>query len=133
MQTPVSSLRNLGPETEAALARASIHSAEELRALGSDAAYRRLLNHGERPHFIAYYVRVMALQGRPWNHCRGAEKLSFANVSTRSRRLRTRQRPMRSLKKRSTLSGWRRAGQNNRNRLFILEKYSLRPCRLRGG
>lgn len=59
------------------MARAGIRSAEELRALGADAAYRRLLGHGERPHFIAYYVLVMALQGRPWNDCRGAEKAAL--------------------------------------------------------
>lgn len=77
MPTPVSSLRNLGPATEAALARAGIHSAEDLRALGADTAYGRLLDHGARPHFIGYYVLVMALQGRPWNDCRGAEKAAL--------------------------------------------------------
>lgn len=71
---PVSTIRNLGPATEAAFARAGVHSAEEVRALGADAAYRLLLRHGERPHFIGYYVLVMGLQGRPWNDCRGAEK-----------------------------------------------------------
>jgi DNA transformation protein len=72
--TAISSLRNLGPATEAAFARAGIGSAEELRALGADAAYARLLAAGERPHFIAYYVLHMALQGRPWNDCQGEEK-----------------------------------------------------------
>lgn len=72
--TPVSSIRNLGPATEAAFARAGVHSAEALRALGADAAYARLMEAGERPHFIGYYVLVMALQGRPWNDCAGAEK-----------------------------------------------------------
>ncbi|WP_461469495.1 TfoX/Sxy family protein [Pararhodobacter sp.] len=74
MSTPISALRNLGPATEEAFARAGIHSAEALRALGTDAAYARLLEAGERPHFIGYYVIEMALQGRPWNDCRGAEK-----------------------------------------------------------
>jgi len=74
MPTPISSIRNLGPAMEAAFARAGIASAEELRALGADAAYGRLLEHGHRPHFIAYYVLVMGLQGRPWNDCQGAEK-----------------------------------------------------------
>jgi len=45
-----------------------------LRALGTDAAYAKLLASGERPHFIAYYVLEMALQGRPWNDCKGTEK-----------------------------------------------------------
>lgn len=74
MSTPVSSIRNLGPSFEAACARAGIGSAEELRALGADAAYARLLATGSRPHFIGYYVLVMGLQGRPWNDCRGEEK-----------------------------------------------------------
>lgn len=74
MTTPVSAIRNLGPAYEEALARVGINSAEELRALGADAAYERLLKNGERPHFIGYYVLVMALQGRPWNDCKGEEK-----------------------------------------------------------
>ena len=55
-------------------ARAGIRSAEELRALGADEAYRRLLAAGSRPHFIGYYAMVMGLQGRPWNDCKGKEK-----------------------------------------------------------
>jgi hypothetical protein len=74
MPTPVSSIPNLGPASEAAFARAGIRSAEELRALGPDEAYRRLLLSGSAPHFIGYYVLVMGLQGRPWNDCQGAEK-----------------------------------------------------------
>jgi hypothetical protein len=77
MSTPVSSIRNLGPAMEAAFARAGIPDAETLRELGADAAYARLLDAGERPHFIAYYVLVMALQGRPWNDCRGPEKAAL--------------------------------------------------------
>lgn len=74
MPTPVSSIPNLGPASEAAFARAGIHSAEEIRELGADAAYMRLLENGSQPHFIGYYVLVMGLQGRPWNDCQGAEK-----------------------------------------------------------
>jgi len=70
----ISSIRNLGPASEDAYARAGIHSAEQLRALGADDAYAALLRAGERPHFIGYYVLVMGLQGRPWNDCKGAEK-----------------------------------------------------------
>lgn len=75
--TPVSAIRNLGPATEAAFARAGITSAEEVQALGADEAYRRLLLAGEKPHFIGYYVLVMGLQGRPWNDCQGAEKAAL--------------------------------------------------------
>ncbi len=71
---PVSSLRNLGPAMDEACARAGIHSAEQLRALGTDKAYARLLQNGTRPHFIGYYVLEMALQERPWNDCKGEEK-----------------------------------------------------------
>jgi DNA transformation protein and related proteins len=74
MSTPVSSIPNLGPASEAAFLRAGIASAEELRALGPDEGYRRLLAAGTRPHFIGYYVLVMGLQGRPWNDCKGEEK-----------------------------------------------------------
>jgi len=66
MGTPVSTIRNLGPAMEAAFARAGIASAEDLRALGADAAYAKLLQAGERAHFIAYYALVMGLDGRPW-------------------------------------------------------------------
>lgn len=72
--TPISSIPNLGPASEAAFARAGIHSAEHLRELGAEAAYLRLILSGTRPHFIGFYVLVMGLQGRPWNDCRGEEK-----------------------------------------------------------
>jgi hypothetical protein len=74
MPNPVSTIPNLGPASEAAFARAGIHSAEEIFELGADAAYLRLLQAGSQPHFIGYYVLVMGLQGRPWNDCQGAEK-----------------------------------------------------------
>jgi DNA transformation protein and related proteins len=75
--TPISTIPNLGPATEASFIRAGIPDAETLRALGADAAYARLLANGERPHFIGYYVLVMGLQGRPWNDCQGAEKAAL--------------------------------------------------------
>ena len=59
---------------ESAFAKVGITSAEQLRELGADDAYRRLLEGGTKPHFIGYYVLVMGLQGRPWNDCKGAEK-----------------------------------------------------------
>lgn len=77
MSDPVSSIRNLGPAMEEAFARVGIDSAEALRALGTDAAYAKLLQSGVRPHFIAYYVIEMGLQGRPWNDCKGAEKTAL--------------------------------------------------------
>jgi DNA transformation protein and related proteins len=74
MTSPVTSIPNLGPASEQAFAKAGITSAEEIRALGPDESYRRLLLSGSRPHFIGYYVLVMGLQGRPWNDCKTDEK-----------------------------------------------------------
>ena len=74
MTTPISSIRNLGPATEIHFAKAGITSAEQLHALGADAAYRLWLLAGLPPHFIGYYVLHMGLQGRPWNDCKGDEK-----------------------------------------------------------
>lgn len=74
MSDAISTIRNLGPATEAAFHRAGIHTAGAVRAMGADAAYTALLRAGERPHFISYYVLVMGLQGRPWNDCAGDEK-----------------------------------------------------------
>ncbi|MEM1362413.1 MAG: TfoX/Sxy family protein [Pseudomonadota bacterium] len=71
---PITSIRNLGPAMEKAFTKAGITTAEELRALGTDEAYLRLLKSGHRAHFIAYYALEMSLQGRPWNDCKGAEK-----------------------------------------------------------
>jgi len=89
MSAPVSSIRNLGPASERAFARAGIDSAEALATLGPDAAYARLLDTGEKPHFIGYYALVMGLMGRPWTDCRGAEKaalrLRFDAIVARSR------------------------------------------------
>ena len=73
----ISTLRNLGPAMQEAFAKVGIDSAEALRELGTDAAYERLLRGGGRPHFIGYYVIEMALQGRPWNDCKGDEKAAL--------------------------------------------------------
>ncbi|MBU2962122.1 TfoX/Sxy family protein [Citreicella sp. C3M06] len=75
--TPISSIRNLGPAVEAACARAGIADAETLREIGADAAYARMLKAGTKPHFVGYFVLHMALQGRPWNDCVGAEKAAL--------------------------------------------------------
>lgn len=77
MCAPISSIRNLGPAYQQACARAGIDSAQQLRDVGADVAYGRLLSTGMKPHFIGYYVLVMALQGRPWNDCKGAEKAAL--------------------------------------------------------
>lgn len=68
---------NIGPATARSLIAAGIPDADTLRRAGAHEAYRALLTAGERPHFIGYYVLQMALQGRPWNDCRGAEKAAL--------------------------------------------------------
>ena len=80
-------IRNIGPAVAASLRAAGIMDSQTLQAIGADAAYARLLANGARPHFIAYYVLHMALQSRPWNDCRGAEKdalrAQFDNLKAR--------------------------------------------------
>ena len=87
--TPISTIRNLGPAMQDAFIRAGIPDAETLRELGADAAYAKLLANGTRPHFIGYYVLHMALQGRPWNDCKGKEKeqlrQSFDTLKSRNK------------------------------------------------
>lgn len=70
----LTTIRNIGPAFEKALIAVGITTAEQLRDLGADAAYTKLLENGSKPHFIGYYVLHMALQGRPWNDCKGEEK-----------------------------------------------------------
>lgn len=74
---PVSALRNLGPRSDAAFARAGIASADTLVALGPDAAYRALLAAGTRPHFIGYLAVAMAIEGRDWRDTTPDEKAAL--------------------------------------------------------
>jgi hypothetical protein len=77
MARPVSAIRNLGPASEAGFARAGLHSAEEVEALGADATYARLIGAGTRPHFIGYYALVLGLQNRPWDDLGPEEKAAL--------------------------------------------------------
>lgn len=70
----ISTIRNIGPASQAMYNAAGIMTAQDLRDMGADAAYTRLLQTGNRPHFIGFYTLHMALQGRPWNDCKGEEK-----------------------------------------------------------
>lgn len=74
MPRPLTDISGIGPATAEGFARAGIPDAETLIEIGADAAYSAWLVAGNPPHFIGYYALVMALQGRPWNDCRGAEK-----------------------------------------------------------
>ena len=81
----LTSIKNIGPAFAASLNAVGIATAEDLRALGADAAYVKMLEGGSKPHFIGYYVLHMALQGRPWNDCKGDKRKPYANSSTRSK------------------------------------------------
>ena len=70
----LTSIKNIGPAFETSLIAVGITTAEQLHDIGADAAYAKLLAGGSKPHFIGYYVLHMALQGRPWNDCKGEEK-----------------------------------------------------------
>ena len=52
MPRPLTDISFVGPATKAAFERAGIFTAEEVEALGADAAYLRLLQSGTPPHFI---------------------------------------------------------------------------------
>jgi hypothetical protein len=77
MSDEITSISGLGPASAQGFARAGITSAQQLRALGAHEAYRAWLAAGNGAHFIGYYALHMALQGRPWNDCRGAEKANL--------------------------------------------------------
>lgn len=87
MSEKPSSIRNLGSASDLFYGKAGIKTAKQLRELGSDEAYFQALKAGGKPHFIGYYVLVMALQGRPWNDCKGKEKdalkLKFEAIKAR--------------------------------------------------
>ena len=80
MTEPITSIRNLGPATAKLYARVGITTADQIRNLGAEAAYKLLLEDGDPPHFIGYYAVVMGLQGRPWNDCQGVEKENLRKV-----------------------------------------------------
>lgn len=77
MDSDLTTIPTVGPATAKALIAAGVPDAATLRAIGAHEAYRALLVAGNKPHFIWYYVLQMALQGRPWNDCRGEEKAAL--------------------------------------------------------
>ena len=77
MTSDLTNVPNIGPATARALIAVGVPDEAHLREMGGDAAYRALLLNGERPHFIGYYVLHMGLLGRPWNDCRGDEKIAL--------------------------------------------------------
>ncbi len=77
MTRPVSALRNLGPRSVEAFAKAGIHSAEQLIALGPNAAYARLLGTGVRPNFAMFWALTFAIQDRHWTDLGSEEKAAL--------------------------------------------------------
>ena len=59
-------LRNLGPKSRALLAGAGIASVEDLRRLGSVAAYARVRRSGANPSLNLLWALEGALAGLPW-------------------------------------------------------------------
>jgi hypothetical protein len=60
-----------------AFAAAGIDTAEEIEALGADAAYARLIAAGSRPHFMAYLALALGLQGRGFGDLAPEEKAAL--------------------------------------------------------
>ena len=80
MSEPVSAIRNIGPKSVPGFARAGLHTADAVRALGAVEAYRRLILAGTRPHFIGFYALAMGLQGRLWSDITPQEKAELRRV-----------------------------------------------------
>jgi len=61
MPNPASSITRMRATADADYARAGITSTEQVRKLGADAAYLRLLQNGVRAHFINYSMLALGL------------------------------------------------------------------------
>jgi DNA transformation protein and related proteins len=62
----LSDLPNLGPSSQKMLARAGVTSLEQLRAMGSVAAYSLVKRSGGRPSLNLLWALEGALTGLPW-------------------------------------------------------------------
>lgn len=62
----ISSLPNLGPQSERMLAAAGIDTVRELDELGAIEAYRRILATGERPTVVMLWALEAALLDIDW-------------------------------------------------------------------
>ena len=65
MTDPISSIPNLGPASDISFAKAVLTSAKQIRDLGAEACYARLIRAETKPHLIGLYALTMGLQGRP--------------------------------------------------------------------
>jgi DNA transformation protein len=62
----ISDLQGLGPRSAAMLEQAGVGSVEQLRSLGSIAAYVRVKRSGARPSLNLLWALESALTGQPW-------------------------------------------------------------------
>jgi DNA transformation protein len=72
-----SHLRNLGQASSAMLLKAGIHSVEQLRTMGSVAAYMTVKNAGESPSLNLLWAIEGALTDRDWKEVSKADRLSL--------------------------------------------------------
>ncbi|MEL7215032.1 MAG: TfoX/Sxy family DNA transformation protein [Pseudomonadota bacterium] len=74
MSRPVSALRNIGPALAASFAKAGITTAEEIEALGPDAAFMELVGAGRHLHFMGYMALWLGLQDRDFRDIASEER-----------------------------------------------------------
>lgn len=78
--TPVTALRNLGPVSAEMLREIDVKSAEELRDMGADEAYRRLkFVFGRRANRNLFFALVGALEDRDWREFSQNDKVTRLN------------------------------------------------------
>jgi DNA transformation protein len=66
METTIADLPNLGPKSQQMLERAGVRSYEQLRGLGSVAAFVRVKQSGVEPSLNLLWALEGALTGLPW-------------------------------------------------------------------
>lgn len=68
---------NLGPVSADMLRKIGIEDLEQLRAIGSVAAYKQLISIGLKPSLNLLYAMEGALTGQPWQTVAREQKLSL--------------------------------------------------------
>lgn len=68
---------NLGPVSAEMLRKVGIEDLEQLRAIGSIAAYKQLISIGLKPSLNLLYAMEGALTGQPWQTVAREQKLSL--------------------------------------------------------
>jgi DNA transformation protein len=74
---PIAALPNLGPKSAAALARAGITSVDQLRRLGSVAAFSKAKNTGARVSLNLLWALEAALTGLRWQEVARVHRTSL--------------------------------------------------------